>query len=66
MAQNATVMAFRKRLAFRGYTNISIKKLKGYRGEMHPNTYQITAIEPLGKYPIITEYHITEMNNAFR
>ena len=66
MAQNATVMAFRKRLAFRGYTEISIKKLKGYAAELNPNSYQIKAKEPLGKQTIIVTYNINEMYNTFK
>lgn len=64
MAQSTTVMAFRKRLKNHGYTNISIKEQRGYFAK--PDTYNIRAIEPLGKTIIKVEYTITEMHHSFR
>ena len=66
MAQSTTIMAFRKRLAFRGYTNISIKKIKGYEALQKPDTYKITATEPLGKTTVTTEYSTEKMPHSFR
>lgn len=56
MAQSCTVMAFRKRLRLRGFTNISIVQ--------HGLFYHVSCIDPLG-FP--TEWGIAEtrMIHAF-
>lgn len=66
MSQNATVMAFRKRLSKRGYKNISIYKIKGLEAIEKPDTYKISAIEPLGNTEVKTEYTMTKMYYTFK
>lgn len=58
--QDNVVMAFRKRLKKRGYTDISIKYNK------KKDIYNIKAIEPLGHLCICVDYSITAMYDSFR
>ena len=61
MPQNATVMAFRKRLKSYGYKEIEIWKIAGYI-----DLYQVRAKEPLGNQLIRVEMNSTQMHNSFR
>ena len=61
MAQSCTVMAFRKRMKSYGYTQIEIRKIRGYIDK-----YKIRAIEPLAEILITIELTSTEMDKAFR
>lgn len=58
--QNVHILAFRKRLKKRGYTNISIKKKKD------SDLYIVSAVEPLAKVDIVTSYSIYDMSKSFR
>lgn len=53
------VMAFRKRLKNRCYTNISIYKL-------NINEYLVRAIDPLAKTRVERIYSLGEMNKLFK
>ena len=54
--QDASIMAFRKRLKKRGYTNISIVRCKDKTRENYKNFYTVTANEPLANQKIVVEY----------
>jgi len=58
--QQPTVMAFRKRLKKRGYTKISIKRIK------KTGNFMVTAVEPLAGVVVSREYSLVEMYNTFR
>lgn len=58
--QSNVVMAFRKRLKKRGYTDISIKYNK------EKAIYNIKAIEPLGHLCICADYSIIAMHHSFK
>lgn len=58
--QSNFVMAFRKRLKKRGYTDVSIRKLKD------SNEYLVTGIEPLSGAVVSRECSISFLLNAFR
>lgn len=57
--QPTLIMAFRKRMKKRGYTNISIKLLKN-------GLYKVSANEPLGYVLVSVEYSLLDMRSAFR
>lgn len=59
MAQDVIVMAFRKRLRLRGYTQISIKQLR-------PDLYLVSAVEPLAGFGVQLEMSLLDMYNAIR
>lgn len=59
MAQDVIVMAFRKRLRLRGYTQISIKQLR-------PDLYLVSAVEPLAGFGVQLEMSLFDMRNAIR
>ncbi len=59
--QSPIVMAFRKRLKKRGYTEISIKMIKEDN-----QSYIVSAIEPLAHQKIIATYSIIGMCNSFK
>lgn len=61
MAQSPTVMAFRKRLAFRGYSSISIYRLPEY-----VDRYEVRAYEPLANKLVIANLSVGQMNMMFR
>ena len=61
MAQSPTVMAFRKRCASYGYTEIRIYRLPEYH-----DTYLVMAKEPLGGNLIKVELSSSQMYRAFR
>ena len=54
--QTQSIMAFRKRLKKRGYTNISIIRCKDKTRENYKNFYTVTANEPLANQKIVVEY----------
>lgn len=61
MSQNSVIMAFRKRLRKRGYTNISIRLVSGYR-----DLYNVSAVEPLSRYYCHVELSLYDMGSMFR
>lgn len=58
--QNVVILAFRKRLKKRGYSNVSICKVKD------SENYLVTAIEPLAGIQVSCEYDIFAMRDGFR
>lgn len=54
MSQDIVVMAFRKRLRLRGYTQISIKQL------------HVAAVEPLAGFGVQLEMSLSDMHVAIR
>lgn len=58
--QSPVVMAFRKRLKKRGYSDVSIKFLK------KENIYLVSAIEPLSKLFVSVKLQPTDMYIMFR
>ena len=61
--QNVAIMAFRKRLGKRGYTDISIRKKIEKKDT---GLYVIIAVEPLAGNKVTAEYTIAQMARAFR
>ena len=59
MAQNTIVMAFRKRLSKRGYTDISIYRL-------HGDEYQVKAREPLANQIVVVRLQRMQMHYLMR
>lgn len=57
--QRTIVMAFRKRLKKRGYSEVSIVKIKD------SSSYKVKAIEPLAGVFVEVEYSEVEMSHAF-
>lgn len=64
MAQNKTIMAFRKRLKNAGYTEITIYKI--YKNGKWTNEYEIQANEPLGDTRIKIKLHEIDLHKKFR
>ena len=64
MAQNKTVMAFRKRLKNAGYTEITIYKI--YKNGKWTEKYEVQANEPLGNTRITTELYEIDLHTKFR
>lgn len=62
--QSITVMAFRKRLKIRGYSDISISRV--YEDGRYIDRYVITAFEPLAGSGVTTEMSELEMYYAMR
>ncbi len=60
MAQPCEVMAFRKRLKKRGYTDIKIV------WDTNQEVYQVTAVEPLAGQEVITYIDRWDMIGKFR
>lgn len=58
--QKPVIMAFRKRLKKRGYTDISICK------ERDSDEYVVNAAEPLAHVVVTCKYTIVAMYNSFR
>lgn len=59
MAQDNIIMAFRKRLSKRGYTDISIYRL-------HADQYQVTAREPLANQTVVVRLKRMQMHYLMR
>ena len=59
--QNTILLAFRKRLKNRGYTNISICRCKD-----HNNCYVCTCNEPLSNTPVRCEYSLEIYSKLMR
>lgn len=59
--QHAILLAFRKRLKNRGYTDISI-----YQSKFNPQNYIVRAREPLANEVIIVEYPLLKFNELMR
>ena len=66
MAQSTTIMAFRKRLKGRGYTNISIIYLAEETKNATQPQYCITAREPLAGEMVRRQCSELEMHYMFR
>lgn len=60
--QDKILLALRKRLSKRGYTNIHIYKATGTIEEI----YRISAVEPLAKKEVETEVSIIQANYLMR
>ena len=58
--QNTVIMAFRKRLKKRGYSNVSIKKNKG------SNDYIVSGYEPLAHFLVSRKCSFEFMLHSFR
>lgn len=58
--QKPWIMAFRKRLKKRGYTDVSIRKIKD------TELYLVTGVEPLASSVISRECSVSFMVNSFR
>lgn len=59
--QHRILLAFRKRLKNRGYTEISI-----YQSKFHPQNYIVMAREPLSNQFITCEYPLLKFNELMR
>lgn len=59
MSQDVVVMAFRKRLRLRGYTQISIKRL-------YADLYLVSAVESLAGFGVQVELSLFDMHAAIR
>lgn len=60
--QHRILLAFRKRLKNRGYTEISI-----YQSKFHPQNYYIVRVrEPLSNQFITCEYPLLKFNELMR
>lgn len=63
--QPPVIMAFRKRLKSFGYSDVSIKQ-KFDKDKPVPGVYIVSAVEPLGRTPVVAEYSTARMNFSFR
>lgn len=61
--QDKILLALRKRLSKRGYTNIHIYKATG---TIEEEIYRISAVEPLAKKEVETEVSIIQANYLMR
>ncbi len=59
--QHRILLAFRKRLKNRGYTEISI-----YQSKFYPQNYIVRAREPLSNQFITCEYPLLKFNELMR
>ena len=62
--QSPTIMAFRKRLSNRGYTDISIKREMSYH--LQSFFYLVIAREPLSNSFVRCKLTISDMDKKFR
>ena len=63
--QCPTIMSFRKRLSNRGYSYISIKRIRCYHFN-NSGTYKVCAIEPLSKSLVSCDLSVIDMDKLFR
>ena len=61
MSQSNVIMAFRKRLKKRGYTDISIIRVLGY-----PDLFTVSATDPLFHRYGHVDLFLADMQNMFR
>lgn len=59
MSQNNIVMAFRKRLKKRGYSDVSIFRLRSGR-------YRVSAVDPLVGILLVKFFTLEELNQMMR
>ena len=64
--QDTVIMAFRKRLKKRGYTNISIIRCKDKTRENYKNFYTVSANEPLANQRVSVEYPLLTFSCLMR
>ena len=64
--QCPALLAFRKRLSKRGYTDIHIRQAFDVDGKIKPDRYVVTAVEPLSKTVVFVEHSVTHLRNMFR
>lgn len=64
--QDCVVMAFRKRLRFRGYSDISICIARDNDDKRMLDKYVVQAVEPLAGVLISALYSKEKMHNSFR
>ena len=64
--QNHVILAFRKRLRKRGYTDISIFQVKHPLTRRFTGNYLVRAVEPLSGISVTRECSLEYMDHAFR
>lgn len=64
--QCPVLLAFRKRLSNRGYTDIHIRRAVDDDGKIKPDRYVVTAVEPLSETVVSVEYSVIHLANMFR
>lgn len=60
------LLAFRKRLSNRGYTDIHIKQARYHCGSVKKDFYIVTACEPLTKTIVSGEFHVITLYYLMR
>ena len=66
MAQCHSLLAFRKRLAKRGYKDIHIRQARYDFGKVKPDIYVVSAVEPLSGSVVSTERSVIVLNTMMR
>lgn len=66
MAQCHSLLAFRKRLAKRGYKDIHIKQARDDLGKVKNDIYVVSAVEPLSGSVVTTERSVISLNAMMR
>lgn len=64
--QHHFLLAFRKRLAKRGYYNISICKARDNENNYKKDLYVVTATEPLTNTVVSAEYSLSTFHSLMR
>lgn len=64
--QNCIILAFRKRLKKRGYTDISVFQVKHPLTRRFTGNYLVRAVEPLSGVAVSRECTLEYMDHAFR
>ena len=64
--QCPSLLAFRKRLSKRGYTNIHICQAVDSSGKRKTDFYVVSAVEPLSKTVVSAEYHVISFSFLMR
>ena len=64
--QNRVILAFRKRLRKRGYTDISVFQVKHPLTRVFTGKYLVRAVEPLSGISVTRECSLDYMDHAFR
>lgn len=66
VAQCHILLAFRKRLAKRGYKDIHIKQARDDAGKVKNDIYVVSAVEPLSGSVVTTERSVIALNAMMR
>lgn len=66
VAQCHILLAFRKRLAKRGYKDIHIKQARDDAGKVKNDIYVVSAVEPLSGSVVSTERSVIALNAMMR